>query len=241
MSSIANTLLQYFLIVAVAYLYAKAPWNKKTGASSIGGALGKIRASGLADYYSEEKKRTTFTKKSGSTDKDAEQKEKSVKAESASDVHNEALRASTRGSASKKPQQHHQQQQQKRSSSGSPTPSVASSKSSKQDLAASPKQASPTAGQTKKARSPKTSISGRASSSDTAAGEGPALSISTEEATKHRRFLSEMFKDVPMSEIDRVIRTVDGDVGEAASMLIQEDYTWKCVRRRRSVPSFEIA
>ncbi|KAF9948238.1 hypothetical protein BGZ70_002306 [Mortierella alpina] len=238
MSSIANTLLQYFLIVSVAYLYAKAPWNKKTGAGSIGGALGKIRASGLADYYSEEKKRAPSTKKSGSADKDAEQKEKAVKAESASDLHNEALRASTRGSTFKKPQQHHQQQQQqqKRSSSGSPTPSTTSSKSSKQDLATSPKQASPAASPTKKGRSPKTSISGRTSSSDTAAGEGPALPISTEEATKHRRFLSEMFKDVPMSEIDRVIRTVDGDVGEAASMLIQEDYTWKCVRRRRSVP-----
>ncbi|KAG9320601.1 hypothetical protein KVV02_000807 [Mortierella alpina] len=240
MSSIANTLLQYFLIVSVAYLYAKAPWNKKTGASSLGGTLGKIRASGLAEYYSGEKKRAPSTKKSSSTEKDAEQKDKSIKPESASDIHNEALRVSTRGSTLKKPQQHHQQQP-KRSSSGSPTPSITASKSPKQDLAASPKQTSPTAGSTKKGRSPKTSISGRTSSSDTAAGERPALSISTEEAAKHRRFLSEMFKDVPMSEIDRVIRTVNGDVGEAASILIQEDFTWQCVRRRRSVASFEIA
>ncbi|KAF9936006.1 hypothetical protein BGZ75_008281 [Mortierella antarctica] len=233
MSSIANTLLQYFLIVSVAYLYAKAPWNKKTGASSLGGALGKIRASGLAEYYSEEKKRAASTKKSSSTEKDVEQKDKSIKPGSVSDIHNEALRVSTRGSTLKKPQQHHQQQP-KRSSSGSPTPSITASKSPKQDMAASPKQTSPNAGSTKKGRSPKTSISGRTSSSDTAAGERPALSISTE-AAKHRRFLSEMFKDVPMSEIDRVIRTVDGDVGEAASILIQEDFTWQCVRRRRSV------
>ncbi|KAF9949389.1 hypothetical protein BGZ72_008828 [Mortierella alpina] len=235
MSSIANTLLQYFLIVSVAYLYAKAPWNKKTGASSIGGALGKIRASGLADYYSEEKKRAPSTKKSSSTDKDAEQKDKPTKSESGNDQSHEALRGSTRGSALKK-QQQHPQQQPKRSSSGSPTPSVTKSKSSKQDLAASPKQTSPTASPTKKGRSPKTSISSRMSSIDTPVNERPALSISSEEAAKHRRFLSEMFKDVPLSEIDRIIRTVDGDVGEAASMLIQEDYTWKCVRRRRSVP-----
>ncbi|KAF9566424.1 hypothetical protein EC968_003735, partial [Mortierella alpina] len=234
MSSIANTLLQYFLIVSVAYLYAKAPWNKKTGASSIGGAFGKIRASGLADYYSEEKKRAPSIKKSGSTDKDVEQKDRSIKPESASDTHHEAHRVSTRGSTLKKSQQHHQQQP-KRSSSGSPTPSISTSKAPKQDLAASPKQTSPTVVPTKKGRSPKTSISSRMSSSDTPAGERPALTVSTE-AAKHRRFLSEMFKDVPMSEIDRVIQTVDGDVGEAASMLIQEDYTWKCVRRRRSVP-----
>ncbi|KAF9279655.1 hypothetical protein BGZ68_007791, partial [Mortierella alpina] len=234
MSSIANTLLQYFLIVSVAYLYAKAPWNKKTGASSIGGAFGKIRASGLADYYSQEKKRAPSTKKSNA-DKDTEHKDKSTKLENVSDINNEALRVSTRGSTLEKPQQRHQQQP-KRSSSGSPTPSVTKSKASKQDVAASPKQNSLTAGPTKKGRSPKTSISGLTSSSDTAAGERPALSITTEEAAKHRRFLSEMFKDVPMSEIDRIIRTVDGDVDEAASMLIQEDYTWKCVRRRRSLP-----
>lgn len=55
-------------------------------------------------------------------------------------------------------------------------------------------------------------------------------------ATEHRRFLSEMFKDVPAIEIDRVIQSVHWDVDAAATVLAQEDYTWQAVRRRRNGP-----
>ncbi|KAG0200642.1 hypothetical protein BGX28_006345, partial [Mortierella sp. GBA30] len=231
MSSITNTLLQYFLIVAVAYLYAKAPWaNKKTGSSSIGGTLGKIRASGLAEYYAEEKKRTPSAKKSSNTDREAEQKDKAAKVDLSDIVQNDALRMSTRGSILKK-------QQSKRSSSGSPTPSsTVKPKASKQDLSVPAKQQSSAASTPKKNRSQKAVMTATTTESNMTASEGSGPSISVEEAAKHCRFLSEMFKDVPMSEIDRVIRSAHWDIGEAASMLIQEDYTWQCVRRRRSVP-----
>lgn len=66
-------------------------------------------------------------------------------------------------------------------------------------------------------------------------GDGVAKEpVSEEMAAECRRFLSEMFKDVPAPEIDRVIRSVHWDVNEAATVLAQEDYTWQSVRRRRN-------
>lgn len=50
MSSVLSTLLQYVLIISVAYLYAKVPWKKSNG-SNMRGAFGRLRASGLADYH----------------------------------------------------------------------------------------------------------------------------------------------------------------------------------------------
>ncbi|KAF9198561.1 hypothetical protein BGZ49_000593, partial [Haplosporangium sp. Z 27] len=61
------------------------------------------------------------------------------------------------------------------------------------------------------------------------------LPISAKEAATRCQSLREMFKDVPSSEIDRVIRSVHWDVDEAATLLAQEDYTWQSVRRRRNV------
>jgi hypothetical protein len=58
--------------------------------------------------------------------------------------------------------------------------------------------------------------------------------VSEDMAAEHRRFLAEMFKDVPAIEIDRVIQSVHWDVEEAATVLAQEDYTWQAVRRRRN-------
>lgn len=69
---------------------------------------------------------------------------------------------------------------------------------------------------------------------DGAEEEEEEESVSEEMAAERRRFLSEMFKDVPAPEIDRVIRSVHWDVNEAATVLSQEDYTWQSVRRRRN-------
>ncbi|KAF9186262.1 hypothetical protein BGZ51_002114 [Haplosporangium sp. Z 767] len=230
MSSIVNTLLQYFLIVSVAYLYAKMPWtNKKTGSSPMGRALGKLHASGLAEYYTEETKKERPVRKHKIIEKEVAKPEPTT-----DDQKNHSVRASTRVKAQQSLKQSPPsteatpKKQSKRSSSGSPT----RSKSGKQDQVA--KQQQPTT--PGKLLSPTTKSS---LTPDHSSGHVPT--IPTEEAARHHRFLSEMFKDVPMSEIEQALRTAHWDVDEAASMLAQEDYTWQHVRRRRSVPSVDAA
>ncbi|KAF9586219.1 hypothetical protein BGW38_008429 [Lunasporangiospora selenospora] len=64
----------------------------------------------------------------------------------------------------------------------------------------------------------------------------------SEEAATRRQFLAEMFKDVPMTEIDRVMRATHWDMDDATAVLAKEDYTWQSVvHRRRSVTSLEAA
>ncbi|KAG0263608.1 hypothetical protein BG011_008552, partial [Mortierella polycephala] len=225
MSSIVNTLLQYFLIVSVAYLYAKMPWtNKKTGSSSMGRALSKLHASGLAEYYTDETKKERPARKYKIIGKEVAKSDPTTDSQK-----NPSVRTSTRAEGQQPLKQSPPsteatpKKQSKRSSSGSPT----RSKGGKQDQAA--KQQQPTT--PGKLRSPTTKSSLALDHSN-----GNVPPIPTEEAARHHRLLSEMFKDVPKSEIEQVLRTVHWDVDEAASILAQEDYTWQHVRRRRSVP-----
>ncbi|KAF8927627.1 hypothetical protein BGZ58_010275 [Dissophora ornata] len=244
MSSAINTLLQYFLIVSVAYLYTKMPWNKKNSSSTMGGTLGKLHASGLTDYYAGEKKRAQLVKKKNHPESAVEQTQKGrTVVDGNSTIGNKdgatkeaVMRESTRVKDRSQQQQQRRQgsvdstasqkKQTKRSSSGSPPPlakqkSNAATKTDKADT-------------TKRLQQQQQSDAA-SSTSKSQTAEDP-LPIPAEEAAKHRRFLSEMFKDVPISEIDRVIRSANWDVDEAATLLAQEDYTWQSVRRRRSVP-----
>lgn len=215
--SALNTLLQYILIVTVAYLYTKTPWNKKSSASNMRGAFGRLQASGLADYYS-------YRKTSQRTKEEHGEKSRVV------ENSNGSTKDASRDSARLK-----ERSQQQKQPLAEPTPKkqVKASSSLKQ-----------------KAPIPRSDVGNKLSQlQQHPVAEGPMpdrhgvreSARSEDMAAEHRRFLSEMFKDVPASEIDRVIRLVNWDVNEAATVLAQEDYTWQAVRRRRNGSSVEIA
>ncbi|KAG0304783.1 hypothetical protein BGZ99_002282, partial [Dissophora globulifera] len=247
MSSAVNTLLQYFLIASVAYIYTKLPWHhggkkNSAGSASMRGAFGKLQASGLTDYYTGEKKRVQSTKKK-SVESAAEHQKGPTTPQSTnnSSSHGDGfVRDSLRESTRLKERSQQQLQKpvptdsttspkksSKRSSSGSPPPSPAKPKAN----ATKADTTMPTNRRLQQQQQPKSQ-----SMSDHNAESLMDAPIPVEEATKHRRLLSEMFKDVPASEIDRILRSVHWDVDEAATLLAQEDYTWQSVRRRRSVP-----
>ncbi|KAG0362953.1 hypothetical protein BGZ54_008417 [Gamsiella multidivaricata] len=237
MSSAVNTLLQYFLIVSVAYLYTRMPWHKKAGGSGgMGSPLSKLQVPGFTDYYTDRKKRAQSTKKKNH-DKGlstADYEKDWIAANNSDDNLRESLRESNR----LKERLSHQKQASLDSTTSS-TKQHQSKRSSSGSSLSSAKQKAATSGGSSRTHTailrPQMTLAKNTSSVAT------DLPIPVEEAARHRQVLSEMFKDVPTSEIDQVIQSVHWDVDEAAALLAQEDYTWQSVRRRRSVPSLEVA
>ncbi|KAF9363134.1 hypothetical protein BGX34_004791 [Mortierella sp. NVP85] len=222
--SVLNTLLQYLVIVSVVYLYSKTSRSKKSSAANMRGALGRLHSSGLANYYAS-RKRSWSTK---GCERIEESKERSRVAGN-----------SDSGSKERPLQQQQQQQQQQQL----PDPPVKNQpKHPRMSSAAAPlkqKAAKPDMG-TKRPQHQQQKQQPAAINYQTTSdfSESP---VSEDMAVEHRRFLGEMFKDVPAIEIDRVIQSVHWDVEEAATVLAQEDYTWQAVRRRRNGPGVETA
>ncbi|KAG0002335.1 hypothetical protein BGZ80_005359 [Entomortierella chlamydospora] len=235
MSSAYNTLLQYLLIISVAYIYSKALRTKKNGSSSMGGPLDKLQTSGLKGCYIDRKKRAqAVNKRNSESERGTIRNEKgqpapaSASAESTPSQlgllsegipHNEIVASGPTPPLPPSPKK------QPKRSNLSP-PNLPTKRNISKTVETSPtRQQQP---RTTTTISEATSTITRESNND--------LPISAEEAESHYKSLCEMFKDIPSSEIDRVIRYVHWDVDEAAALLAQEDYTWQSVRHRRSVP-----
>ncbi|KAF9109834.1 hypothetical protein BGX27_007134 [Mortierella sp. AM989] len=239
MSSAANTLLQYLLIVSVVYLYSKTLRGKKASFGSTGGALGKLQASGLTDYYADRKKRPQAVRK-----KDSEKNQSAAELASVQ-TSVKSSNPSETASPEERALSHHHKSASSGSAPTSTSTSTSTSSPKKLSKRSSSSSSSPSikqnavriAGTSVAKKQQQKTISSINESTGTATNASDiVLPIPAEEAARHHRSLCEMFKNIPSSEIDRVIRTVHWDVDEAAALLAQEDYTWQSVRRRRGVP-----